>query len=263
MSKFMNAGARPFTWYVAPLTGMEPSRVGAAARSSAGRDRRHKVIEFVGLAGVGKSHLNRRLVAWYGSRALDLDAVAPRRLGLGAWWHALSVVVPVFAPVLAAGPAPARKRWRFLRQALALAAREAWARRYLTSDVVVLSEEGWFHKLREFRRLTGSDTSFADLAVAARARLFYADLVILLTAEPEVVCARKLRRRGIEVTPESVARQYAASRALGQWDEHRKSVRDLEEAATKATCDFQVIDYRPGFDVVAELVPLLEARGLD
>jgi len=108
---------------------------------------------------------------------------------------------------------------------------------------VVIDEDGRFHKLRRLRRVTRSEIAFADLPERVGGPHFVADLVLLVTADPMQICARKLRRTGRPVTPETLTQQYADSGALGQWDEYARTRRDLKQATERHGQRFVAIEY--------------------
>jgi len=136
--------------------------------------------------------------------------------------------------------------------------REEIVARLVPPPDFVLVEEGWYHKMRRLRRFLGHEVTYRDLAPDVRAGLFGADFVVFLTADPLEVCRRKLQRWGVPVTPEELARQYARSEALGQWREDAYTRDDLQQAAESDGLRFVELVYGDGFDVVGELVPLLE-----
>ena len=85
------------------------------------------------------------------------------------------------------------------------------------------------------------------------------DVVLFLTAEPMVVCERKLTRTGKPVTPESLKWQYERSGAQGQWEEDGYTRIDLEQAATETGLHREEVAYTPEYDEASELLPLLES----
>ncbi len=222
--------------------------------------RRPITVELVGLAGVGKSHLEARLAAWFGERALAPSAAATTVVQLPDLLRALVRVLPLVAYVLRGTGSPLGERARFSLHLVAHAWREAVTVR--RAPQVVLASTGWYHKLRRIRRFHHGQRSFAELPAAAKRRLFDVDLVLLVHADPATICARKLRRSGTEVTPETIARQYARSDARGQWDEYALTRRDLEEAAELHGQRFMEIDYRDDFDLERDLIPHLRRHGI-
>jgi hypothetical protein len=214
-------------------------------------------IELVGLAGVGKSHLARRLVAWFGGRAAEHSEVSPTWRDLPELPRTLADLAPVLRMVMRSGGASWGVRVRFCQRLVVHAWRDAAVERSLRGRNVVIIEEGWFHKLRQLRRITRTETTFAELAGRLGRRRVEADLVVLLTADATEICARKLRRKGRPVTPETLARQYAKSAALGQWDEYARTRLDLEQAAARFQQRFVEIDYGATFDFERDLVPHL------
>jgi hypothetical protein len=244
-----------------------PSDPRSPRRASGGRaDGRRSTpltIELVGLAGVGKSHLKARLLALFGDRAVDLDSV---RTSL-RWWPQLVPALVDTAPLLRllvrpGGVRRRRRRLRFGRAIVMQAWRERIVAREGQRDRVVIAEEGWFHKLRQLRRLARPGLSYGSLPGAVRRRIARADLVLFLTADTEALCARKLRRKGIAVTPETLRRQYRESEALGQWTEHLHTQSDLRQAADEHRVRYEVIDYHERFDLEVDLLPLLERHGV-
>jgi hypothetical protein len=218
-------------------------------------------IELVGLAGVGKSHLARRLATWFGAQAVEHVTISPSWRDLPALPRVIGDLAPLLGLVLRSGGASPAARVRYCRGLIVHAWRDAAVVRSLPGRRVVIVEEGWFHKLRQLRRVTRTNTTFADLPERVGRRHFKADLVVLLTADATEICARKLRRRGRPVTPETLAQQYVESGALGQWDEYAKTRLDLEQAAASHQQRFVEIDYGDGFDLERDLVPHL--RWLD
>lgn len=209
------------------------------------------------MAGVGKSHLARRLFAWYGDRAVEHSSVTPSWSDLPALPRTIGELAPLLLQVLRSGGSSAAVRIRFCRRLLVHAWRDAVITRSMRGQRVVIDEEGWFHKLRQLRRVMGSDIAFADLPESVSRRHFDADLVLLLTADPAQICARKLRRKGKRVTPETLAQQYADSAALGQWDELARTRHDLEQAAALRLQRFVEIDYGESFDFDRDVVSQL------
>ncbi len=229
-------------------------------RASAGA--RPRSLELVGLAGVGKSHLKDRLRNFLGGRSVDVvtQRVPPTNLVLHV--DALRRCAPLVRYLLTRSSSNLSARVATSMYFLHYAGRELAAARSVPRVDVLVSDEGWFHKLRRLRRLVGSETSFADLPRDARETLFGADLVVFVTADPMEVCRRKLRRKGIAETEASIAKQYAESDRLGQWQEEGLSRRDLEQAAAMLGVTYVEIDYRPDFDIELELLPHLVQAGL-
>ena len=220
-------------------------------------------VELVGLAGVGKTHLKRQLVALLGDRCLDLVglrlSVRDVRSLPAAWRRAAPLGWYVMT---ASGGQPLPVRASVAKGLLRYGWASAAAARLPQPPRFVVAE-GWFHKLRRVRKLLGRETTFRDLPASVRGRLGMPDLVLLVTADPMVICQRKLKRSGQPVTPESLERQYARSGERGQWDEDRLTRIDLEQAASETGLRFVEIDYGPEYDVAGELVPLLESFRLD
>lgn len=220
-------------------------------------------VELVGVAGVGKTHLKKQLVALLGDRCLDLVRLRLSYRDASSLPDAWRRAAPLGWYVMTASagqslPVRAMVAKGLLRYGWASAAA---ARRPLPPRFVVA--EGWFHKLRRVRKLLGRETTFLDLPLSVRSRLGMPDLVLLVTADPMVICQRKLKRSGTPVTPEALERQYARSGARGQWDEDRLTRIDLQQAASETGLRFVEIDYSPEYDVAGELVPLLESFRLD
>jgi hypothetical protein len=219
-------------------------------------------IELVGLAGVGKSHLAKRLCTWYDGRALELDSVEPSWRHLIALLRTMGELAPLIFRVLRAGGSSAGVRMRFCGRFVLHEWRVAVLARSAHGKRVVIDEEGQFHKLRQLRRVTRTDIAFSDLPVSVARRHFAADLVLLLTADPMEICARKLLRKGRPITPETLAQQHADSGAIGQWDEYARTRRDLEQAAELYQQRFMEIQYGGDFDIDRDLVPHLRRLGL-
>jgi len=134
-----------------------------------------------------------------------------------------------------------------------LAALRAWPR-----PEFVLSEEGWFHKLRRLRRFMRPGTTYADLPVLVSTRLFRPDLVVFLTVDPLTACARKLQRWGVRVTPEELVKQYERSAALGQWEEDDLTRIDLDQASAAVGLRYVELNYTEDLDLLEGLIPILE-----
>jgi len=83
-------------------------------------------------------------------------------------------------------------------------------------------------------------------------------VVLFLTADPMVVCERKLVRSGKPVTPESLERQYQRSGELGQWEEDCYTRIDLQQASAEMGLHHVEVAYGPDFDEATDLLPLLE-----
>ena len=244
----------------APLDSDEQRR---ASRGHSERPRRAPpTIELVGLAGVGKSHLTAGLLDLYGDRAVDLTSITPSLRTLPHLVPALVDAAPIMWLLMRRGFVGGQKRVRFAKAVLMQAWRERIVAHRGLRDCVVIVEEGWFHKLRQLRRLAGSGLSYRTLPGALRRRVARAHLVLYLTADDDTVCARKLRRRGIPVTPETLRRQYLESEALGQWREHLHTSFDLREAAAESQLRYEVIDYHDGFNLESDLLPLLARHGV-
>jgi hypothetical protein len=220
-------------------------------------------IELVGLAGVGKSHLARRLCAWYEGQALELDSVKPSWRQLDTLLRTIGGLAPLVFHVLRSGGSSAAVRLRFCGRFVLHEWRVAVMERSTRARRVVIDEEGRFHKLRQLRRVTRSDIALSDLPENVARMHFTADLVLLLTADPMEICARKLLRKGKPVTPETLAQQHAESGAIGQWDEYARTRRDLEQAAERYHQNFLEIEYVDDFDIDRDLGPHLKRLGLD
>ncbi len=212
----------------------------------------------VGLAGVGKSHLKARLLDWFGDRGLDLGVVGTPPRSLPQLVPALLDTAPLMWFLLRSRRVTWQRRLRFARAIVSQAWRERIVARTKSRDCVVIVEEGWFHKLRQLRRFSGSGLSYGSLPAAVRRRVARADLVLFMTADSDALCARKLRRKGMPVTPETLRRQYLESEALGQWNEHLHTQFDLRQAADEHQVRFEVLDYHERFDLEADLLPVLE-----
>ena len=216
-------------------------------------------VELVGVAGVGKTHLKQQLGALLGDRCLDLVGLRLSYRDASSLPAAWRRAAPLGWFVMTASkgqPLPVRAMVAkgLLRYgwASAAAARQPHPPRFVLA-------EGWFHKLRRVRKLVGPETTFLHLPLSVRSRLGMPDLVLLVTADPMVICQRKLKRAGEAVTPEALERQYARSGARGLWDEDRLTRIDLQQAASETGLRFVEIDYGPEYDVAGELVPLLES----
>ncbi len=244
-------GAKDVTRFVTQRSKSQPSAGG-----------RPRSLEFVGLAGVGKSHLKERLRHYLGTRSIDVvtQRVPPTNLVLHV--EALRRFAPLARFILATSSADLSARVATSMYFLHYAGRELAAARSVPRPDVLVSDEGWFHKLRRLRRLVDSDMSFADLPRAARESLFGADLVVFVTADPMEICRRKLRRKGVPETKASIAEQYAKSDRLGQWQEEALSRRDLDQAVAMLNVSYVEIDYRPDFDLERDLLPHLVRIGL-
>lgn len=221
-----------------------------------------RTIELVGLAGVGKSHLKARLLELFGDRGVDLDSVPTSLQRVPQLVPALVETAPLVWLLVRPGPGRPQRRFRFARAIVMQAWRERIVARVGHRDRVVIAEEGWFHKLRQLRRLARPGLSYGSLPGAVRRRIARADLVLFLTADTEALCARKLRRKGIAVTPETLRRQYLESEALGQWNEGLHTQVDLRQAADEHQVRHEVIDYHEHFELEDDLLPLLERHGL-
>ena len=219
-------------------------------------------IELVGLAGVGKSHLKVRLLELLGDRGVDVGAVTASPRWLPQLVGALLDTAPLLWLLLRSQRVTRQQRFRFARATVVHAWRERIIARQASPDCIVVSEEGWFHKLRQLRRFAGPRLSYGSLPGPLRRRIARADLVLFLTAETDVLCARKLRRKGIPVTPETLRRQYLESEALGQWSEHLNTQFDLRQAANEHQVRYEVVDYHESFDFEDDLLPLLVRHGL-
>ena len=222
------------------------------------RRRSRFLVELVGLAGVGKSHLARELAAHLGTRCVTVRS--PRR-SLRSLVHlpvAVARVAPLCWYVLVCCPREPVVRLRYAVHLVHHAWAEEAALRAPGPAEYVLAEEGWFHKLRRLRKIVEPTTTFDDLPAAVRARLFRADAVVFLTADPEVICERKLRRTGRAVTARSLREQHERMAHRGQWAEDELTRKDLAQAVeANGLCRLE-IDYGPSFDVAIELVPVLE-----
>jgi hypothetical protein len=212
-------------------------------------------LELVGLAGVGKSHLKSQLIARLPERLIDVHRLGLALTSLRTLPAAVSRVGSLVWFMLMSSPRDPFAKLRFCGRLLHLAWLEEEADRLIDRSMIALAEEGWYHKLRHLRRLLGRDVAFLDLPAASRQHLFRADVVIHVTADPMEICARKLRRNGREVTPDTLAEQYARSGARGQWQEQALTRRDLDQAAGSRGLRVIEIDYGPHFDVDRDLVP--------
>jgi len=216
----------------------------------------------VGLAGVGKSHLKARLLELFGNRAIDLELVHTSVRSIPQLVPALVDTAPVVWLLLRSHRVTRQRRLRFARAIVM----QAWRERIVARDggpgSIVIAEEGWFHKLRQLRRMVDAGLSYGSLPAALRRRIARAALVLFLTADTEALCARKLRRKGIPVTAETLRRQYVESEALGQWNEHLHTQFDLRQAAQEHQVRHEVIDYHEHFDLENDLLPLLERHGV-
>lgn len=243
-----------------PRTPSTSGRVVAGERGAP----RPLYVELVGLAGIGKTHLKSRLLALFGERCLDLVAFHPPlrdlRLLPAAWRRAAPLAWFVLTS-RSRSQHPTRRAFARAKVPLRLLSHawreEAVARMPLRPDFV-LSEEGWFHKLRRLRRFLPPGTTYLDLPPAARQRAFRPDVVLFLTADPMEVCRRKLTRSGGPITPESLARQFERSGARGQWEEDGFSRVDLAQASVEVGLQPIEFVYDADFDVAGELVPMLE-----
>ena len=230
---------------------------GPASRSAD----RPRCLELVGLAGVGKSHLMKRLSEHYGARQVDLARQRVTASDAGALGSALMRMAPLYGYIARSNGFGTRDSWVTSRQFTYFAWQEEVAMRTAPPPELLLAEEGWFHKLRRLRRLLGTDVTFSELPEGIRRRLFRADAVVIMTADPMEICARKLRRRGRDVTDSSLAQQYAQSAALGQWEELDLTRQDVRQAAEMHGLAYVEIDYRHGYDVETELLPALRGIG--
>jgi hypothetical protein len=213
-------------------------------------------LELVGLAGVGKSHLRRQLIARLPDRCVDVHALGLSPISLRRF-PAAARRVSSLVQYLLSSPGDRFAKLSYCGRLLHFAWLEEEADQLTDRPRIALAEEGWYHKLRHVRRLLGRDVAYLDLPLASRQHLFRADVVIHVTADPMEICARKLRRNGREVTPESLAEQYARSGARGQWQEQDLTRRDLAQAAGSRNLRVFEIDYGPGFDVGRDLIPLV------
>ena len=212
----------------------------------------------VGLAGVGKSHLKARLLELFGNRAIDLALVHTSVRSIPQLVPALVEAAPVVWLLLRSHRVTLQRRLRFARAIVVQAWRVRIVARQLDPECVVIVEEGWFHKLRQLRRIARPGLSYGSLPAALRRRIARTDLVLFLIADTEELCARKLRRKGIPVTRETLRRQYLESEALGQWNEYLHTQVDLRQAAAEHQVRHEVIDYHERFDLANDLLPLLE-----
>lgn len=232
-------------------------RVRSTDRRAPGEQAPPVLVELVGLAGVGKSHLNRRLVHALEARCVDVFSVRP------SIKHAPDLVktairrAPVFLYLAASPAASPGLKLRHLGKLFYYAWREEIARRQAPSGAILLSQEGWYHKLRKIRKALRPGVCFGDLPPAVRRSAFRADTVIFINPHPRRICERKLRRKGEPVTAETLARQYTWTKQLGQWDEADRTRHDLRDAARLHGLRYLEIDYGDDFDVEAELLPEL------
>lgn len=229
---------------------------------SSGRGQRPRLVEFVGIAGVGKTHLKAQLTP-YLANYVDVFTVHTSIFSVRSILAASLRFAPLFAYLLRLS---STRNLLATMQYSARLLRYAWleeqALRVSPAPSYVLSDEGWYHKLRKIRRFARSTVGFGDLPISVRERIFRADVVVLLSADPSEVCARHLRRNNIPVTADTLARQYERSPALGQWQEHELTREDLRQATGVTQVHVVEIDYRPDFDVAAELLPELRRLGI-
>lgn len=220
------------------------------------------LIELVGVAGVGKTHLKRQLVKLLGDCCLDLVGFRFSYRHLRSLPAALRRAAPLCWYVMTSGKRqPLSVRARVSKGLLRYGWAAAAAARLPQPPRFVLAE-GWFHKLRRVRKLVEPDTTFARLPAYVRRGLSMPDLVLFVTADPMIICERKLMRSGGSITPQSLERQYARSAARGQWEEDGFTRIDLEQAAAEANLRFIEVDFGPDYDVAGDLVPLLESLQL-
>ena len=216
------------------------------------------MVELVGVAGVGKSHLKMQLAVHLRGRYVDVMATRPSLRNAHLLAAATRRLAPLFRYVMLSSLKNLLPRLNYCLQLLRYAWREELAWRASPQPEFIVSDEGWFHKLRRIRRFLRPDLAYLDLPASVRRRLFRPDIVVFVTADEYVICARKLRRKGEDVTPEALAAQHARSGALGQWGERELTTRDLEQAAASDGLRYVEIDYRDDFDVASELLPILE-----
>lgn len=251
--------------HLCPWTLAADSKPSCARRfvavTSAGRRRTGGAtlsVELVGLAGVGKSHLRRQLVLLLGDRCFDLLACRPSLRHVSglprAVYRALRLSWYLFRSSDFRPTPPLRTIARFVLYAW----REEFATRSQVLPDFVLIEEGWFQKLRWMRKVAGPTVTYGELPARVRRGFLRADVVLFLTADPMVVCERKLVRSGKPVTPESLERQYQRSGELGQWEEDCYTRIDLQQASAEMGLHHVEVAYGPDFDEATDLLPLLE-----
>ena len=220
------------------------------------------LVELVGTAGVGKTHLQGRLLGSLGSQAADPYSFRRSLTDPRSVVAAAARFAPMFVFMLRSS----RHGWgQLLKYSATLfryAFQEERANRAPRQPRVVVSGNGWYHKLRHVRRLVGKDLRFDDLPRRVRSELFRASIVVHVTADPMDVCARKLRRRGEDVTQSSLAAAYERAAERGQWQEEEQSREDLEQAARSHGIEVIEIVYRDGYCVERELMPTLIGLGI-
>ena len=222
------------------------------------------LIELVGTAGVGKSHLQGRLLELLGSQAADPYSFGWSVNDLRSVVGAVVRFAPMFAFMLRSSRETKKTRQilKYSMRLLRYAFQEERARRARVPPRVVVSANGWYHKLRQVRRLLDPSLRFEHLPGSVQRELFRASVVVHVTADPLEICARKLRRSGEDVTECSLAAAYERAAEAGQWQEYGPSREDLEQAARSRGLKVIEIVYDDGYSVERELLPMLIGLGV-
>lgn len=154
------------------------------------------IIEFAGLAGCGKTYVRNLLMDKLGvSRGLGTGAAARGYLrtlfNLNLAFHSVRLMI-------SSRPRTIVGFWQGINDWLAL---QVLYREARTSGELLVVDEGMIHKFRTIRRTSKRrDLMLEDIEGSILDRFHFADLVVLVEADPEDIVDRRKKRDRLTIT---------------------------------------------------------------
>jgi hypothetical protein len=153
---------------------------------------RPRLVEFVGLAGCGKSFLRKEI-----SRQLGIREILPdTKFLLFFLFFRPAFLRIIYASLKIVAISKPKTKRHYLNSFIHLLVVQVFYSYSILAKTFLILDEGFFHKVRALRRNSQYEFSVADIPETLLKQILLPDTVILIDVKPDLLNERRIKRDG-------------------------------------------------------------------